>query len=68
MPPKKDNSGGDASQLLKGFFDKETKLIAAAFLSCIGTGPDRVSNRKSITSHVAHVDTRMLRTLRGRTL
>ncbi|EUC49466.1 hypothetical protein COCMIDRAFT_84431 [Bipolaris oryzae ATCC 44560] len=39
MPPKKDTSGGEANELLVGFTDKETKLIAAAFLS--STGPDK---------------------------
>ncbi|XP_014558984.1 hypothetical protein COCVIDRAFT_93053 [Bipolaris victoriae FI3] len=39
MPPKKDTTGEDANVLLPGFTDKETKLIAAAFLSSIG--PDK---------------------------
>ena len=42
MPPKKDTTGGEATKLLIGFEDKETKLIAAAFVSCIG--PDKVSD------------------------
>ena len=41
MPPKKDAVTVAESSLLSGFLDKETKLIAAAFLSCIG--PDKVS-------------------------
>lgn len=43
MPPKKDTAGAEANELLVGFADKETKLIAAAYLSC--TGPDKVSAR-----------------------
>lgn len=43
MPPKKDTAGGEANELLPGFTDKETKLIAAAYLS--STGPDKVSAR-----------------------
>lgn len=39
MPPKKDTAGGEANELLPGFTDKETKLIAAAYLS--STGPDK---------------------------
>ncbi|KAJ5029238.1 hypothetical protein J3E72DRAFT_408517 [Bipolaris maydis] len=39
MPPKKDTAGAEANELLVGFADKETKLIAAAYLSC--TGPDK---------------------------
>ncbi|KAF2025728.1 hypothetical protein EK21DRAFT_75694 [Setomelanomma holmii] len=39
MPPKKDTNGSDATKLLVGFDDKETKLLAAAFMSCIG--PDK---------------------------
>jgi hypothetical protein len=41
MPPKKNPAEGDQTKLLAGFEDKETKLIAAAFLSSIG--PDKVS-------------------------
>ena len=41
MPPKKDAAGAEAKELLVGFTEKETKLIAAAFLS--STGPDKVS-------------------------
>jgi hypothetical protein len=41
MPPKKDTNGSESTKLLKGFEDKETKLLAAAFVSCIG--PDKVS-------------------------
>ncbi|KNG44427.1 DNA binding protein [Stemphylium lycopersici] len=39
MPPKKDTAGGESSELLAGFSDKETKLLAAAFLS--STAPDK---------------------------
>ena len=38
MPPKKEVVAGEA--LLSGFQDKETKLLAAAFLS--STAPDKV--------------------------
>jgi len=38
MPPKKEVVAGEA--LLSGFLDKETKLLAAAFLS--STAPDKV--------------------------
>jgi hypothetical protein len=41
MPPKKDAGNGDG-KLLTTFEDRETKLLAAAFVSCIGT--DKVSN------------------------
>jgi hypothetical protein len=41
MPPKKDTGNGDG-KLLTSFEDRETKLLAAAFVSCIG--PDKVSN------------------------
>ncbi|CAA9960896.1 hypothetical protein PTMSG1_04280 [Pyrenophora teres f. maculata] len=37
MAPKKDAPDGDSNALLVGFTDKETKLLAAAFVSCIGT-------------------------------
>jgi hypothetical protein len=40
MPPKKDPAASTDSALLIGFLDKETKLIAAAFLSYVG--PDKV--------------------------
>lgn len=40
MPPKKKEATEGTVTLLKGFEDKETKLIAAAFLS--STGPDKV--------------------------
>ncbi|KAF2849195.1 hypothetical protein T440DRAFT_139631 [Plenodomus tracheiphilus IPT5] len=39
MAPKKDNAEVASASLLKGFEDRETKLIAAAFLSIIG--PDK---------------------------
>ncbi|KAH7066771.1 hypothetical protein BKA63DRAFT_495671 [Paraphoma chrysanthemicola] len=39
MPPKKDTNGAETIRLLNGFEDKETKLLAAAFLSSIG--PDK---------------------------
>jgi hypothetical protein len=42
MPPKKDHAAAGADKLLVGFEDKETKLLAAAFVCC--TGPDKVSN------------------------
>ncbi|EOA85297.1 uncharacterized protein SETTUDRAFT_154868 [Exserohilum turcica Et28A] len=38
MPPKKD-TGGDTHELVAGFTDRETKLLAAAFLS--STAPDK---------------------------
>lgn len=38
MPPK-NAASGEAGELLAGFNDKETKLIAAAFLSA--TAPDK---------------------------
>jgi hypothetical protein len=46
MPPKKKDTadgadGAAPGTLLQGFTDKETKLLAAAFLSSIG--PDKVS-------------------------
>jgi hypothetical protein len=41
MPPKKNTTGGDTTKLLSGFEDKETKLLAAAFLSSLS--PDKVS-------------------------
>jgi hypothetical protein len=41
MPPKKDVGNGDVTKLLAGFEDKEVKLLAAAFVSSIGT--DKVS-------------------------
>jgi hypothetical protein len=41
MPPKKDTAGAEANELLAGFTDKETKLLAAAYLS--STGPDKVN-------------------------
>jgi hypothetical protein len=41
MPPK-DTSDGGKTTLLKGFEDKETKLLAAASVSSLG--PDKVSN------------------------
>jgi hypothetical protein len=37
MPPKKDTAVGEG--LLPGFLDRETKLLAAAFLST--TAPDK---------------------------
>jgi hypothetical protein len=37
MPPKKDTGNGDVTKLLAGFEDKEVKLLAAAFVSSIGT-------------------------------
>ena len=40
MPPKKDTAGAEARELLAGFTDKETKFLAAAFLSSLG--PDKV--------------------------
>ena len=43
MPPKKDATGGESNELLAGFTDKETKLLAAAFLS--STAPDKVCDR-----------------------
>ncbi|KAL1800990.1 hypothetical protein ACET3X_001332 [Alternaria dauci] len=39
MPPKKDAAAGEADALLVGFTNKETKLLAAAFVSSIG--PDK---------------------------
>jgi hypothetical protein len=42
MPPKKEVMGVDTPKLLSSFEDKETKLLAAAFLSSLG--PDKVSN------------------------
>lgn len=45
MPPKKD-TGGDTHELVAGFTDRETKLLAAAFLS--STAPDKVSTRVRI--------------------
>jgi hypothetical protein len=44
MPPKKDVTGADGAKLLAGFEDKETKLLAAAFLSSLAA--DKVSNVK----------------------
>jgi hypothetical protein len=44
MPPKKDVPGADGAKLLAGFEDKETKLLAAAFLSSLAA--DKVSNVK----------------------
>ena len=42
MPPKKDSAatGDSSNRILTGWEDKETKLLAAAFLSA--TGPDKV--------------------------
>lgn len=48
MPPKKDTAGGESSELLAGFSDKETKLLAAAFLS--STAPDKVRDRINKTA------------------
>jgi hypothetical protein len=42
MPPKKDTAEVGAVKMLEGFEYKETKLLAAAFVSCIG--PDKVSD------------------------
>ena len=46
MPPKNDATNVETTNLLKGFTNKETKLLAAAFLSSIG--PDKVSFRPLI--------------------
>jgi hypothetical protein len=45
MPPKKDAAAGESTALLVGFTDKETKLLAAAFVSC--TAPDKVCYLRS---------------------
>ncbi|RMZ70833.1 hypothetical protein GMOD_00008477 [Pyrenophora seminiperda CCB06] len=37
MAPKKNVPDSESNTLLVGFTDKETKLLAAAFVSCIGT-------------------------------
>ena len=50
MPPKKDAAGAEGNELLIGFTDKETKLLAAAFLS--STGPDKVHMLQFISSIV----------------
>ena len=39
MPPKKDAAAGESDALLVGFTNKETKLLAAAFVS--STAPDK---------------------------
>jgi hypothetical protein len=44
MPPKKEAPSADGAKLLTGFEDKETKLLAAAFLSSLAA--DKVSNFK----------------------
>jgi hypothetical protein len=50
MPPKKEVMGVDTPKLLSSFEDKETKLLAAAFLSSLG--PDKVSdNASSVWGH-----------------
>jgi hypothetical protein len=46
MPPKKDTGNGDVVKLLAGFEDREVKLLAAAFVSSIGT--DKVSTSISV--------------------
>jgi hypothetical protein len=48
MPPKKDAADGGTTKQLVGFEDKETKLLAAAFVSCIG--PDKVSTSSACMS------------------
>ena len=48
MPPKKEVVAGEA--LLSGFQDKETKLLAAAFLS--STAADKVCH---ITHGIYHI-------------
>jgi hypothetical protein len=52
MPPKKDATAGEA--LLVGFDNKETKLLAAAFLS--STAPDKVCHLTSCTLQHADMD------------
>jgi hypothetical protein len=37
MPPKKDDTKGKDESTVKGFDPKETKLLAAGFLSMVGT-------------------------------
>ena len=46
MAPKKDAHDGESNALLVGFTDKETKLLAAAFVSYIGS--DKVRNYTAV--------------------
>ena len=50
MAPKKDAPNGDSNALLVGFTDKETKLLAAAFVSCIGT--DKVRDHTTVAPSI----------------
>ena len=46
MPPKKDPAAeGEAADLIKGFSQRDSKLLAAAFISSIG--PDKVSTLRA---------------------
>lgn len=54
MPPKKDAGNGDPTKLLAGFEDKEVKLLAAAFVSSIGT--DKVSTSTPAPHAICHED------------
>jgi hypothetical protein len=49
MPPKKENPSADGNTLVVGFEDKETKLLAAAFLSSVG--PDKVRAARHAFEH-----------------
>ena len=50
MAPKKDAPDGESNTLLVGFTDKETKLLAAAFVSCVGT--DKVHNQIAVATSI----------------
>jgi hypothetical protein len=69
MPPKKDEVKGKDESTVKGFEPKETKLLAAGFLSM--TGPDKVSwSHLLLRNHtltVVQYDYDVMATLTGNT-
>ncbi|KAH7389820.1 hypothetical protein BKA66DRAFT_48633 [Pyrenochaeta sp. MPI-SDFR-AT-0127] len=53
MPPKKDTAGGDSTDLITGFSDKECKLLAAAFISSTASDKYDYDLMASLTKNTA---------------